>query len=290
MLAAGSAATSEAQYTRVNASGEAPTPAPVAVIQPGYRLLIDARSGSIASFQSAYGVDRDLLIPNHAALPLFKIELVNELREFTTVTSSQAKHIAVHREESKKEQTLTIEFSGIADLPVDARVTVRCPTDEPLTYWNLELKNGTESWVGHIQFPVIEVPFDDPRAEHVSSMLWSIGDGGLTSPVAPGMKVGGWYSSRHNTPEVWRYNNYPGQWASTQLMAYYNDLGGLYIACDDDLGAPKFIDPLLEDDGVTMGLGHFPATRGPGGTKLPYNVVLGTFQGDWYAAAEIYRD
>jgi hypothetical protein len=73
-------------------------------------------------------------------------------------------------------------------------------------------------------------------------------------------------------------------------MAYYNDLGGLYLACDDNAGLPKFIDPLLESDGVTMGLGHFPGTRGPGEYKLPYNVVLGTFHGDWYAAAEIYRD
>ena len=39
-----------------------------------------------------------------------------------------------------------------------------------------------------------------------------------------------------------------------------------------------------------MGLGHYPGTRGPGVWRLPYNVVLGTFHGDWYAAAEIYRN
>ncbi len=290
ILATESAETGAAQYTQVRASGEAAAPPPVAVIHPGYRLHIDSKKGSIASFQSTYGVDRDLLIPDHSGLPLFKIELMNEHREFKTVTSSQAKQVTVRRTDGEKEQTLTIEFAGIADLPIDARVTVRCPAGEPLTYWNLELKNGTDSWIGHIQFPVIEVPFDNVKDEHLSSMLWSIGDGGLTSPVEPGMKVGGWFQSRHNAPEIWRYNNYPGQWASTQLMAYYNDLGGLYIACDDASGAPKFIDPLLEDDGVTMGLGHYPGTRGPSQAKLPYNVVLGTFHGDWYAAAEIYRD
>ena len=41
---------------------------------------------------------------------------------------------------------------------------------------------------------------------------------------------------------------------------------------------------------VTLGLAHYPGTRGPGETKLPYNVVIGTFHGDWYTAAEIYRD
>ena len=290
ILATESTETCAAQDTRVRTSGEAAAPAPVAVINPGYRLLIDPANGSITSFRSTYGVDRDLLIPDHAGLPLFKLELMNEHREFKTVTSSQAKHITVHRNEAEKEQTVTIEYAGIGELPIDARVTVRCPADQPLTYWNLDLKNGTDSWVGHIQFPVIEVPFDDLKNEHLSSILWSIGDGGLTGPVAPSMKAGGWFQGKHNTPEIWRYNNYPGQWASTQLLAYYNDLGGLYLACDDATGLPKFIDPLLENDGVTMGLGHYPGTRGPGQFKLPYNVVLGTFHGDWYAAAEIYRD
>jgi hypothetical protein len=89
---------------------------------------------------------------------------------------------------------------------------------------------------------------------------------------------------------MWRYNNYPGQWVSTQLLAYYNDGGGLYVACDDPNGLPKLIEPVLEADGVTMGLGHFPGTKGPGETSLPYHAVLGTFHGDWYAAAEMYRD
>jgi len=74
------------------------------------------------------------------------------------------------------------------------------------------------------------------------------------------------------------------------LMAYYNSAGGLYAACDDATGLPKFIDRVMEEDGVTLGLGHYPGTQGPGETKLPYNVVIGTFHGDWYRAAEIYRD
>jgi hypothetical protein len=98
-----------------------------------------------------------------------------------------------------------------------------------------------------------------------------------------------WAGRQRNTPDIWRYPNYPGQWASTQLMAYYNSAGGLYMACNDATGLPKFIDRVMEDDGVTLGLAHYPGTRGPDETKLPYDVVIGTFHGDWYAAAEIYR-
>ena len=58
ILATESTETCAAQYTRVRASGEAAAPSPVAVINPGYRLLIDPEHGSIASFRATYGVDR----------------------------------------------------------------------------------------------------------------------------------------------------------------------------------------------------------------------------------------
>ncbi len=74
------------------------------------------------------------------------------------------------------------------------------------------------------------------------------------------------------------------------MMAYYTSSAGLYIACEDPTGLPKLIAPLVEQNGVTMGIGHYPGTRDSGMTKMPYDVVLGTFRGDWYAAAEIYRD
>jgi hypothetical protein len=274
----------------ISVSRESQSAPPVVVTNPGYKLLIDSVKGTIASFQSTYGVDRKLLIPNHARLPLFKIEFMNEHAEFSTVTSSDAKEISVHKGGNDKEEIITIEYKEIGKLPVDGRVTIKCPANEALTYWSLELKNGTKSWIGHVQFPVIEVPFDEPLNSNSSHILWSSVDGALAGPVVPLMAAGAMGGMEHNTTEIWRYNNYPGQWVSTQLMAYYNDAGGLYVACDDATGLPKFINPLIEADGVTMGLGHYPGTGGPGETKLPYNVVLGTFHGDWYVAAEIYRE
>ena len=279
-----------AQDSHIRVSREAVAVPPMIILNSGYRLLINPERGTIASLQSTFGVARELLIPNHIGLPLFRIELMNDHAEFKTVTSSDAKEIAVHKDGNEKEQTITIEYKEIGELPVDACVTIRCPADETLTYWNLELKNGTKSWIGHVQFPVLEVPFDNPMKGDSSHILSSSLDGALDGPVEPTMSVGVWGLTERNTPEIWRYGNYPGQGASTQLMAYYNSAGGLYVACDDATGLPKFIQPVMEDNGVTLGLGHYPGTRGPGETKLPYNVVLGTFHGNWYAAAEIYRD
>ena len=272
------------------AFGATPVKEAVIVINSGYRLVIESEKGTIASLRSTFGVVHELLIPGHAGLPLFKIEFMNNHGEFKSVTSSEAKAVHVSKIRGAEEETITIDYEEIGGLPVDAHVTIRCPSHQTLTYWSLALNNRTSMWIGHIQFPVIEVPFDTPENQNYSHILYSFADGALAGPVVPSMSAGAWGNTSADTPEIWRYNNYPGQWTSTQLMAYYNDAGGLYVACDDPTGLPKFLSPLMEGDGVTMGVGHFPGTRGPGEIKLPYNVVIGTFHGDWYAAAEIYRD
>jgi hypothetical protein len=122
------------------AQTETPPRPPVIVFNPGYRLLIESEKGTIASFRSTFGVNRELLIPEHARLPLFKIEFLNDHSEFTTFTSSQAKEVNVSRSREGNGQTVAIEYKEIGQLPVDARVTIRCPTDETLTYWTAERK------------------------------------------------------------------------------------------------------------------------------------------------------
>ena len=281
---------SEVQRGSAQAIEKPLPPSPLLIEGAGYRLGIDKEKGRIAFMRCSFGVERELLIPHHGELPLFRMEFyMPEQLAFQAVDSSQARRVKITKSEDGREQLVAIDFANIADLPLNAHVTIRCPAGENLTYWNLELDNGTSHWIGHIQFPVVRIPFDDLSAGGASHLLWSFADGSLASPVVPDMLVGPWGGRERDTTEIWRRNNYPGEWTSTQLMAYYNDAGGLYVACDDATGLPKFIDPMLEADGVTMALGHYPGTQGPGKTRLAYNVVLGTFQGDWYAAAEIYR-
>lgn len=263
---------------------------PVIVINPSYRLLLDSNKGTIESFSMASGSEKELLIPNHGRLPLFKIEFLGADSKFKTVTSSEAKKVNVTKTLEDGSETIVLDFEGISDIDVSASVTIHCPQNEALTYWSLEVDNPTNMWIGHIQFPIVEVPFDNnPTDENCSYILSSLYDGVLSGPVTPTTVIGSWRSPRYNTPETWRSTNYPRE-CTAQLMAYYNHSGGLYLACEDPNGLPKLISPIVERDGVTLGLGHYPGTCGPGKTKLPYHVVLGTFRGDWHAAAEIYRN
>jgi hypothetical protein len=264
---------------------------PIIVVNAGYRLLINPDKGTIESFQATGGgVNDELLIPNHGQLPLFKVEFMSEVSKFRTITSAEAKKVTVTKTSRDSSEIIILAFEGIGNLDVNARVTIRCPKNKPLTYWSMELDNRTNMWIAHIQFPVVEVPFDkNPTEDNCGHILSSLYDGDLLGPVQPAMVAGAWRSSRRNTPETWRSTNYPRE-CTVQMMAYYKPAAGLYIACEDPTGAPKLVAPMLEPDGVTMGLGHYPGTQGPGITKIPYEVVLGTFRGDWYAAASIYRD
>src|SRR5271165_2512225 len=62
LLAASPAHALSAPGGQTGPSHESATPAPVMVVNPGYRLLIDSVKGTIVSMRSTFGVDRPLLI------------------------------------------------------------------------------------------------------------------------------------------------------------------------------------------------------------------------------------
>src|SRR5258705_2388779 len=135
---------------------------PIIVINPGYRLVINQDKGTIESFQATIGGRNDeLLVPKHGQLPMFKIEFLSGQSKFQNVTSSEARKVSVTKTTQESGDIISLYFEGIGNLELNVRVTVRCPKDKPLTYWSMELDNRTSMWIGHIQFPVVEIPFDE---------------------------------------------------------------------------------------------------------------------------------
>jgi len=88
------------------------------------------------------------------------------------------------------------------------------------------------------------------------------------------------------------------QWAypgilSMQCLAFYRQDGpGLYVACDDTAGFNKTFAFFGDAEGrLGCEVVHLPE-RLPASSatwRLPYAVQLGTFEGDWFTAAERYR-
>gem|GEM_PF-3647793 len=80
-------------------------------------------------------------------------------------------------------ETIVLNYEGIGGLGIGARVTVRCPQNEALTYWSLEVDNPTTQWIGHVQFPIVEVPYDrDLTAPNCSSILSSLYERSFIEP------------------------------------------------------------------------------------------------------------
>ena len=85
--------------------------------------------------------------------------------------------------------------------------------------------------------------------------------------------------------------SYPGH-LSMQCLAYYDDQHGLYAACNDTQALRKtFAMWGTADRQIHFETIHYPLNlaREEKRYSLPYQVVLGAFQGDWLTAAERYR-
>ncbi len=91
---------------------------------------------------------------------------------------------------------------------------------------------------------------------------------------------------------VRREYDYPGL-SSLQCMSYYREGGaGLYASTDDTAGYRKSFAVFSEPGaGLNLEIVHLPEgdKRGIGRYAVPYSVRLGTFQGNWYDSAAIYR-
>ncbi len=82
--------------------------------------------------------------------------------------------------------------------------------------------------------------------------------------------------------------SYPGT-AAVQMEAFYDDAAGLLVATHDAEGHCKtFEAQLAKGRFVELKVSHLrPET--PGSAEIPYDTVLGTFTGDWRAAADLYK-
>lgn len=186
---------------------------------------------------------------------------------------------------------LTWEGFGIEAAPgLRVEAQVRLGRREAMSRWGLEVTGLGQFEVGQVRFPrILNIPRQEN--ERLAVPVW------MGQEMAePRKHFSG--SDGHGRREQWAY---PGI-LSMQCMAFYRQDGpGLYLACDDTAGFNKTF-ALFGDGAGNLGCevvhlpeGRPPGNRGAGGEpggkawRLPYSVLLGTFEGDWFTAAERYR-
>ena len=171
-------------------------------------------------------------------------------------------------------------LTGAADLPnviVKASISVR--TDSQFSYWNIEVDGLGSNPVASISYPYIT---------GIGQLGQSGDDDVLLVPTFKG-------TLSHNPTANFTIPTggaYPGYAQSMQMLSYFDKTSGFYFASDDTQGNKKgfFWQKTSSPAGdfniqISNSLNGVPADT----VTVPYNLIVGVTQGDWYASADLYR-
>jgi len=177
-------------------------------------------------------------------------------------------------------QYLPNGLPNIPDVTITAQISVR--SDSPLSYWSIQAGGlGTNS-VSSINFPSI-------------NGIGALGQNGSDDVLLTSEFKGTlYYDPTANVPAgTYPGGFYPSASALMQFLAYFDPTSGFYFACDDNQGYTKDLywgKSSSPAGDFTINIEYFPTGQPVDSVNLPYNVIIGATQGDWYAPAETYRN
>ena len=212
-------------------------------------------------------------------LGLWKLELRRSGRS-VELTPAQAKSFQPVQGRNSGGIRLTwsnFQAEGLPELKVivDAQLEPR----RAISGWRIEVQNPGATVLEKIhfpQFPAIRPQPDEYLAVPVWMGLLAANPRALLGTAAGKEKRLEW--------------EYPGL-TSLQCLAFYRKNGpGLYFSCDDTASFRKsFVLSGSAEGQVRYEMVHLPENQAAGTCRLPYTVIIGAFQGDWFTAAAQYR-
>jgi len=240
--------------------------------------------GSLVSISNG---KREFIKRTEDKSPLFTIRFRNEKGEHTDISSLMADGFSYRNHEGEGGKEIELSYSNFSIIELSVKVYIRLPDDEPFSYWKLSLENKSELYVDWIDFPAVTVPNDLVANGGKSRILWPGMEGCLVEDASFRDKSFVKYAPVEYPNKGWE-GYYPGP-CPVQMMAYYNDQGGLYLAAHDKEHNVKAIEFVPEQNGIKLEYKLFPGAV-TGAFKMSYEMVIGVFEGDWYNAADIYRN
>jgi len=248
--------------------------------------IVDRRSGV------------ELLRDSEAPRLLWKLGLrrgVSEEPEW--LTSSQAAGFEAAQARDEGVATVVLRYRGLPGPVEEVIVRVGLEDGSALSRWRVEVRGvGEEVAVCMVTCPMIcgPVRLGDPAAGE--TLVAPVqGEGYLFRdpfPVRDGLPLCSGPGPETADVGVGRVGGrYPGAIA-LQMLALYGERAGLYFAAHDGGQHPKelLMGP-MPDLGLApvMSLTHLCSEVPGEDMALPYDAVVGVFNGDWYAAADIYK-
>lgn len=249
-----------------------------------YTLRLDSRKGTVISLEMK---NTSVLSTSVQREPLFALGLRDRSKsgELLSIKSTEASEIECRQ----YDDSVVFRFKRFPGSSMEAVAVISFPRKSPDIHWNIRVDGIPEHFcLDHIDFPRMVVPNDLCATGGKGHIFWPAQEGCLIDDVD--FREHGWLSHKpQGYPTLGWGGQYPGS-VQMQLTAWYNDKAGLCVTARDSEHRPKgFEFYKTQDDGIMLDLRLF--TDGATGRYcLPYDVVTTVFKGDWYDAADIYRD
>lgn len=241
------------------------------------QLTFDVQTGALLSLSPLAAPQTNLLVPGDDH-PAFVLQHLVD-GEYLTLDSRSAQLTVALAGDS-----LTLTFSRVGGLDLTVTIAVAASPADRFSRWTATVTNDAGLQIVDLQFPFVVLP-NRPDAT-------------VLMPNAQGHLIEGPHLPHlpEDTPRQWQFwpengnsQHYPGR-SFAQFMAWYADGRGFYTACDDTQGHVKLLRALRRPEGLRLGFAHVGDWPSGGVRTLEYSVLLGSFEGDWYDAADRYRD
>lgn len=192
-----------------------------------------------------------------------------------------AEELVTKTDESSSQATLTLEYRKFRGRNLNATVTIHLKKDEKFADFKLHIENDENFTVNSLFFPMIWGLHKIGESQEDDRLFYPVGDGLLLkNPLK--------YRDDLHMTEI-----YPST-ASMQMMCLYDDdETGFFLTTDDSQGHPK--KPSVDwmewsyETHMAMFFEHLIPEFSGNDFQMEYNCRIGTFEGDWYDAAVVYR-
>ncbi len=225
---------------------------------------VDLRKEKTSSWQLTWGVT--MLAPSMEHI-------------YTDSSCSSSFQYDIHMISNGTEATLNwraIRFKDGSNCPIEVSVRVSVYNNSPFSVWRATVRNLGPMAVEKLTLPLIAGIQELGKDANDDCFVVPDREGRLFH--APSVNLSNWGQC------------YPSCFLNMQFMAIYDNYCGFYFATDDINGNVKrFSWGKPNQAWATLSIEHYSDIRFGADFALPYNVVVGVFSGDWFTAAEIYK-
>ncbi|WP_142784773.1 DUF6259 domain-containing protein [Changchengzhania lutea] len=243
-------------------------------------LGFDAHTGALLVFRN---IDNSYNFLDSESVPvsLWEVELFNN-SETKTIDMTNASDFNFEKRDAYNLVLTWDKFKEIKNEDFKIIANIKLEKDKTMSSWKITVEGTKGKKISKVVFPII-------------SGIKDLGDENLAVPNWMGVKAKNPRDRllKLESKEKKYQWEYPGR-MSMQCIALYNDSKkfGLYTSCNDSLAYKKSFSYTLDSiNNLTYKIANYPSIdKEAKSYSPPYEAIIGSFDGDWISAADIYRE